>query len=117
MAVARPNWLSQPQRPDWSARVTQPSHGAGYNDAAGRSRLGSDHLRWSSSSDRCGSQVRVGGFESRRSGAASGERYGVPGNEAVLNAFLRYHHTQGLSERLMTIDELFAPSTTAQFVI
>ncbi|MBB5448377.1 MULTISPECIES: ABC transporter substrate-binding protein [unclassified Paraburkholderia] len=44
-------------------------------------------------------------------------RYGVPGNEAVLNAFLRYHHSQGLSERLMTIDELFAPSTTAQFVI
>ncbi|WP_429573253.1 hypothetical protein [Paraburkholderia sp. UCT70] len=41
----------------------------------------------------------------------------MPGNEAVLNAFLRYHHTQGLSERLMTIDELFAPSTTAQFVI
>ncbi|WP_233859392.1 hypothetical protein [Paraburkholderia sp. HD33-4] len=44
-------------------------------------------------------------------------RYGVPGNESVLNAFLRYHHTQGLSERLMTIDELFAPCTTAQFFI
>ncbi|MGF6505457.1 hypothetical protein [Paraburkholderia sp. 32] len=41
----------------------------------------------------------------------------MPGNEAVLNAFLRYRHTQGLSERIMTIDELFAPSTTAQFVI
>lgn len=44
-------------------------------------------------------------------------RYGVPGNEAVLDAFLRYHHTQGLSERQMSIGELFAPSTTEQFVI
>lgn len=43
--------------------------------------------------------------------------YGVPGNEATLNAFLRYHHGQGLSARPMTIEELFAPQTLEQFVI
>ncbi|MFM0723324.1 ABC transporter substrate-binding protein [Paraburkholderia strydomiana] len=44
-------------------------------------------------------------------------RYGIAGNEATINAFLRYHHAQGLSSRLMKIDELFAPSTLEQFVI
>ncbi|WP_233835821.1 ABC transporter substrate-binding protein [Paraburkholderia sp. ZP32-5] len=44
-------------------------------------------------------------------------RYGVAGNEATLNAFLKYHHEQGLSNRLMTIPELFAPSTLEQVVI
>lgn len=44
-------------------------------------------------------------------------KYGVPGNEAVLEAFLRYHYTQGLSARKLGIDDLFAPSTTEQFVI
>jgi 4,5-dihydroxyphthalate decarboxylase len=37
--------------------------------------------------------------------------YGVPGNEPALNAFLRYHHRQGLSARAMCIDDLFAAST------
>ena len=37
--------------------------------------------------------------------------YGVKKNRHVLETFLRYHHEQGLSERLMTIEDLFAPET------
>jgi len=44
-------------------------------------------------------------------------RYGIQGNEPAIEAFLRYHHTQGLSERKMGIADLFAPSTLEQFLI
>lgn len=37
--------------------------------------------------------------------------YGVPDNKSVLEKFLGYHHKQGLSKRLVSVDELFAPST------
>ena len=37
--------------------------------------------------------------------------YGVQKNRHVLETFLRYHHEQGLSERLMTIEEILAPET------
>lgn len=37
--------------------------------------------------------------------------YGVPGNEAVLDAFLKAHHQQGLSPRLLELSELFHPAT------
>lgn len=37
--------------------------------------------------------------------------YGVPGNERTLNAFLALHHAQGLSERQLSIEELFHPAT------
>jgi len=37
--------------------------------------------------------------------------YGIEGNRKTLEAFLRYHFDQGLSERKLTIDEIFAPST------
>jgi len=37
--------------------------------------------------------------------------YGISKNRHTLETFLRYHHEQGLSERLMTIEELFAPET------
>ena len=37
--------------------------------------------------------------------------YGIQKNRHVLETFLRYHHEQGLSERLMTIEEIFAPET------
>lgn len=37
--------------------------------------------------------------------------YGVSKNRHVLETFLRYHHEQGLSDRLMTIEDLFAPET------
>lgn len=37
--------------------------------------------------------------------------YGLNENIKTLKTFLRYHHEQGLSDRLMTIEELFAPET------
>lgn len=37
--------------------------------------------------------------------------YGIRKNRHVLETFLRYHHEQGLSKKLMTIEELFAPET------
>ena len=37
--------------------------------------------------------------------------YGVSKNRHVLETFLRYHHEQGLSKKLMTLEELFAPET------
>jgi 4,5-dihydroxyphthalate decarboxylase len=37
--------------------------------------------------------------------------YGVEPNRKTLEAFLRHHHAQGLSQRLVTVDELFHPST------
>ena len=37
--------------------------------------------------------------------------YGVAPNRITLEAFLRHHHGQGLSARLVTVDELFHPST------
>jgi 4,5-dihydroxyphthalate decarboxylase len=43
--------------------------------------------------------------------------YGLEPNRHVLDAFLRYHHEQGLSHRRVTPDELFAPSTLEAFAI
>jgi len=37
--------------------------------------------------------------------------YGVQKNRHVLETFLRYHHEQGLSGKLMTIEDLFATET------
>jgi 4,5-dihydroxyphthalate decarboxylase len=43
--------------------------------------------------------------------------YGLQGNEAVLDTFLRYHHEQGLSSRRLQPDELFARETLEAFKI
>ncbi|MEW2502751.1 MULTISPECIES: ABC transporter substrate-binding protein [unclassified Amycolatopsis] len=43
--------------------------------------------------------------------------YGLDANRHVLDVFLRYHHEQGLSARLRTAEELFAPGSTESFVI
>lgn len=43
--------------------------------------------------------------------------YGVEQNRAVLETFLRHHHAQGLSERLVEVDELFHPATVDTFRI
>lgn len=43
--------------------------------------------------------------------------YGVQPNSSALEAFLRYHHEQGLSSRRLQPSDLFAPSTEEQFVI
>ena len=43
--------------------------------------------------------------------------YGLPPNQATLATFLRYHHEQGLSGRLLTPDELFAPESLESYRI
>ena len=43
--------------------------------------------------------------------------YGFEKNREVLATFLRYHHEQGLSKRLLEPEELFAPETLEAFKI
>jgi 4,5-dihydroxyphthalate decarboxylase len=43
--------------------------------------------------------------------------YGLDANRDVLATFLRYHHEQGLSRRLLTPEELFAPESVESAVI
>jgi len=43
--------------------------------------------------------------------------YGFQRNKKTLQTFLRYHHEQGLSKRLLTPEELFAPETLESFRI
>ena len=43
--------------------------------------------------------------------------YGVEANRKMLETFLRHHHAQGLSSRLVKAEELFHPSTHASFAI
>ena len=43
--------------------------------------------------------------------------YGFARNQATLATFLRYHHDQGLSKRLLKPAELFAPETLEEFKI
>ncbi len=43
--------------------------------------------------------------------------YGFAKNRRTLETFLRYHHEQGLSKRLLTPEELFAPETLESFKI
>jgi 4,5-dihydroxyphthalate decarboxylase len=43
--------------------------------------------------------------------------YGLDRNRKALDTFLRYHHEQGLSKRLLSADELFAPETLEAFKI
>ncbi|WP_214110839.1 hypothetical protein [Acrocarpospora catenulata] len=43
--------------------------------------------------------------------------YGLAANRHTLATFLRYHHEQGLSGRVLSPDELFAPESTESAVI
>jgi len=43
--------------------------------------------------------------------------YGLDANREVLATFLRYHHEQGLSRRLLAPEELFAPESVESAVI
>lgn len=43
--------------------------------------------------------------------------YGFEKNSEVIATFLRYHHEQGLSQRLLQPEELFAPESMESFVI
>jgi 4,5-dihydroxyphthalate decarboxylase len=43
--------------------------------------------------------------------------YGVGVNRATLDAFLRHHHAQGLSQKRMQIEEIFHPATYETYAI
>ena len=43
--------------------------------------------------------------------------YGLPANRHVLETFLRHHHAQGISSRLLGVEELFHPGTLETFRI
>jgi 4,5-dihydroxyphthalate decarboxylase len=43
--------------------------------------------------------------------------YGVPANRHVLESFVRHHHAQGISARVVEVDELFHPGTLESFKI
>jgi 4,5-dihydroxyphthalate decarboxylase len=43
--------------------------------------------------------------------------YGVAPNRPTLETFVRHHHSQGLSARLMSVDELFHPASYESFKI
>jgi 4,5-dihydroxyphthalate decarboxylase len=43
--------------------------------------------------------------------------YGAGPNRHVLETFLKHHHAQGLSSRLVSADELFHPATLESFKI
>jgi 4,5-dihydroxyphthalate decarboxylase len=43
--------------------------------------------------------------------------YGLAPNRTVLETFLRHHHSEGLSQRLVTPEEMFHPSTHESFTI
>jgi 4,5-dihydroxyphthalate decarboxylase len=43
--------------------------------------------------------------------------YGLEANRKTLETFLRHHHAQGLSSRLVAADELFHPGTRESFKI
>jgi 4,5-dihydroxyphthalate decarboxylase len=43
--------------------------------------------------------------------------YGIERNRNVIETFTRYHHEQGLSPRRLTVEEMFAPETFAEFRI
>jgi 4,5-dihydroxyphthalate decarboxylase len=43
--------------------------------------------------------------------------YGVDSNRKTLETFLRHHHAQGLSSRLVKVEELFHPGTLESFKI
>lgn len=43
--------------------------------------------------------------------------YGVRANRATLETFLRHHHSQGLSQRLLKVEEIFHPATYETYAI
>ena len=43
--------------------------------------------------------------------------YGVEPNRKTLEAFLRHHHSQGISPRVVKVEELFHPATLETFKI
>ncbi|MGB8182882.1 MAG: ABC transporter substrate-binding protein [Stellaceae bacterium] len=55
--------------------------------------------------------------ETKRVMGAAWWPYGLAANRHALDTFLRYHHEQGLSQRRLSPEELFAPETFEAFKI
>jgi 4,5-dihydroxyphthalate decarboxylase len=55
--------------------------------------------------------------DAQRTFGADWWAYGLEPNRHVLEAFLRYHHDQGLSKRRLAPEELFAPETLEAFKV
>ncbi|MEX0603504.1 MAG: ABC transporter substrate-binding protein [Marinobacter sp.] len=55
--------------------------------------------------------------EARRELGSDFWSYGFSENRDTIATFLRYHHEQGLSKRLLTPEDLFAPEALESFVI
>lgn len=55
--------------------------------------------------------------ETRREMGEDWWPYGFAPNRHVLETFLRYHHEQGLSPRLLAPEALFAPQTLESFIV
>ena len=55
--------------------------------------------------------------ETRSAMGADFWAYGFTENRKVIETFLRYHHAQGLSSRLLQPEDLFAPESMESFVI
>jgi 4,5-dihydroxyphthalate decarboxylase len=55
--------------------------------------------------------------EARRELGTDWWPYGFEANRQVLETFLRYHHEQGLSERQLQPEDLFAPEALEAFKI
>jgi 4,5-dihydroxyphthalate decarboxylase len=53
--------------------------------------------------------------ETRREFGNNWWSYGIKNNLTMLETFCRYHHTQGLSKHLLTVEELFAKETLLQY--
>ena len=43
--------------------------------------------------------------------------YGAANNRATLETFVRHHHSQGLSSRLLAVEEIFHPATYESYSI
>ena len=43
--------------------------------------------------------------------------YGLPANRHALEYFVKHHHAQGVSSRVVGVDELFHPGTVESFKI
>ena len=76
--------------------------------------------RWKSLSDTSATKVTLPFVEERlmEARALMGEdfwSYGVASNRKTLETFLRHHHSQGLSSRLVTPEEMFHPGTLETF--
>jgi 4,5-dihydroxyphthalate decarboxylase len=76
----------------------------------------SKHLALQNLADTSATKVALPFVEEqlRRAHSLMGEDfwpYGLPANRHVLEAFVKHHHAQGISSRVVGVDELFHPAS------